>query len=94
MLDSSFEELSVYIMMRSSDQSKYRTLMKGLVSQFSMKNDQYPKPSLMRLMLWENINLIQCIKNALRRQEFAEEEEMEMGMAMMKIRKPTHKFSN
>ena len=30
-------------MMKGSDKAKYGSLMKGLVSQYSMKNDQYPK---------------------------------------------------
>ena len=29
--------------MKGADKAKYGTVMKGLVSQFSMKNDQYPK---------------------------------------------------
>ena len=43
MLTGSFEALSTYVMMHGADYSKYGSLMKGLVSQFSMKNDQYPK---------------------------------------------------
>ena len=43
LLKGSFERLSAYVMMRGSDNSKYGSLMKGLVSQYSMKHDQYPK---------------------------------------------------
>ena len=41
--DNSFEQLSAYVMMRGSDSAKYGSMMKGFVSQFLMKNDQYPK---------------------------------------------------
>jgi len=43
MLTNSFAALSTYVMMQGADSSKYGSLMKGLVSQFSMKNDQYPR---------------------------------------------------
>ena len=43
MLSNLFEHFSTYIMMRGCDHSKYGTLMKGFVSQYSTKNDQYPK---------------------------------------------------
>ena len=43
MLDNVFKMISTYVMMRGADRSKYGSLMKGLVSQFSMKNDQYLK---------------------------------------------------
>jgi hypothetical protein len=32
-----------YLLIRGSDQTKYRSLTKGLVSQYSLGNDQYPK---------------------------------------------------
>ena len=43
MLYDSFEELSAYIVLCGSDKAKYRTLEKGFVNQYSLKNDQYPK---------------------------------------------------
>ena len=38
MLTNSFEHFSTYVMMRGCDHSKYGTLMKGFVSQYS-KNE-------------------------------------------------------
>ena len=32
-----------FVQLRNSDQAKYQSLMKGLISQYSMENDQYPK---------------------------------------------------
>jgi len=32
-----------YLLLRGSDQSKYGTIMKGFVAQYSLGNDQYPK---------------------------------------------------
>ena len=43
MLYDSFEELSAYIVLCGSDKAKYRTLEKGFVNQYLLKNDQYPK---------------------------------------------------
>ena len=43
MLSNSFEHFSTYVMMCGCDHSKYGTLMKGFVSQYSKKNNQYPK---------------------------------------------------
>ena len=37
-LDSSFKQLFTFVMMKGCDQTKYGSLMKGLVSQYSMKN--------------------------------------------------------
>ena len=31
-----------YMMIRNSDQAKYGSLLNGMVSQFSMNNNQYP----------------------------------------------------
>ena len=41
--EGAFEKWMAYLLIRNSDQSKYGTLMNGLVSQFSMENNQYPK---------------------------------------------------
>ncbi|KAL7573431.1 hypothetical protein ACA910_013750 [Epithemia clementina (nom. ined.)] len=41
--DQSFERFMAFMIMRNSDQAKYRSLTNGLVSQYSMENDQYPK---------------------------------------------------
>ena len=43
MLKDSFEAWSALLLLRSSDQAKYGTLMKGFISQYSLGNDQYPK---------------------------------------------------
>ena len=43
MKDQAFGKWMAYLLIRSSDQSKYGSLMTGLVSQFSMENNQYPK---------------------------------------------------
>ena len=43
MLNDSFEELSAYMILRGCDKAKYKSLVKGFVNQFSLKNDQYPK---------------------------------------------------
>ena len=42
MLDDSFEHFSTYILLRGADSAKYGTLMKNLVSQYSLGNNQYP----------------------------------------------------
>ena len=33
----------LFVLLRNSDQAKYQSLMNGLISQYSMENDQYPK---------------------------------------------------
>ena len=43
MKDAAFEQLGAYILIRGADQSKYGSVIKGMTSQFSMGNDQYPK---------------------------------------------------
>ena len=43
MVQDSFEELSAYIVLRGCDKAKYKSLVKGFVNQFSLKNNQYPK---------------------------------------------------
>ena len=43
LLLDSFEELSAYLVLQGCDKSNYRSLEKGFVNQFSLKNDQYPK---------------------------------------------------
>jgi hypothetical protein len=43
MKDGAFGKWMAYLLIRSSDQGKYRSLMNGLVSQFSIENNQYPK---------------------------------------------------
>mgnify|MGYP002176679840 FL=1 len=43
MKDQAFGKWMAYLLIRSSDQGKYGSLMTGLVSQFSMENNQYPK---------------------------------------------------
>ena len=41
--NQSFERYMAFILLRNSDQAKYRSLMNGLISQYSMENDQYPE---------------------------------------------------
>ena len=43
MKDGAFDKWMAYLLIRNSDQSKYGSLVNGLVSQFSMENNQYPK---------------------------------------------------
>jgi hypothetical protein len=38
-----YSKWMAYLLIRGSNQTKYGSLMKGLVSQFSLGNDQYPK---------------------------------------------------
>ena len=38
--DQSFERYMAFVLLRNSDQAKYRSLMNGLISQYSMENDQ------------------------------------------------------
>ena len=41
--DGSFDRFMAYVLLRNSDQNKYGSVMHGLVSQFSMEHDQYPR---------------------------------------------------
>ena len=41
--DGAFDRWMAYLLIRNSDQAKYGSLSNGLVSQFSMQNNQYPK---------------------------------------------------
>ena len=41
MIQDSFEELCAYIVLKGCDKAKYKSLVKGFVNQFSLKNDQY-----------------------------------------------------
>jgi len=41
--DQSFDHYMAYLLMYNSDQAKYRSLLTGLRSQYSLENDQYPK---------------------------------------------------
>jgi hypothetical protein len=43
MKDGAFNRWMAYLLIRNSDQAKYGSLSNGLVSQFSMQNNQYPK---------------------------------------------------
>ena len=43
MKDGAFNKWMAYLLIRNSDQAKYGTVMKRLVLQFSMQNNQYPK---------------------------------------------------
>ena len=40
---SCFNEWMAYLLLTNSEQTKYASLTNGLVSQYSMKNNQYPK---------------------------------------------------
>ena len=39
----SFERFMAYLLIKNSDQNKYGSLVTGLVSQYSMDHDQYPR---------------------------------------------------
>jgi hypothetical protein len=41
--EGAFDRWMAYLLIRNSDQAKYGSLSNGLVSQFSMQNNQYPK---------------------------------------------------
>jgi hypothetical protein len=43
MLKGSYAQWTAYMLMRNSDQGKYRSLMTSLTTQFSMGTNQYPK---------------------------------------------------
>ncbi len=43
MKDGAFDKWMAYLLIRNSDQAKYGSMMNGLVSQFSLQNNQYPK---------------------------------------------------
>ena len=43
MKKSAFERWTAHLPIRNSDQAKYGSLMSGLISQYSMDHDQYPK---------------------------------------------------
>jgi hypothetical protein len=43
LLQDSFEELSAYIVLKGCDKAKYKSLVRGFINQYSLKNDQYPK---------------------------------------------------
>ena len=43
MKDGAFDRWIAYLLINNSRQAKYGSLSNGLVSQFSMKNNQYPK---------------------------------------------------
>ena len=42
-MEQAFERFQAFVLLRKSDQAKYQRLMNGLISQYSMENDQYPK---------------------------------------------------
>jgi hypothetical protein len=43
MKDGAFDRWMAYLLIHNTDQAKYGSLSNGLVSQFSMQNNQYPK---------------------------------------------------
>jgi hypothetical protein len=43
MKDEAFDRWMAYLLIRNSNQAKYGSLSNGLVSQFSIQNNQYPK---------------------------------------------------
>jgi hypothetical protein len=43
MKDGAFDRWMAYLLIRNSDQAKYGSLLNGLVSQFSIQHNQYPK---------------------------------------------------
>jgi hypothetical protein len=52
MKDGAFGKWMAYLLVSSSDQGKYGSLMNGLVSQFSMENNQYPKTIRAELQIY------------------------------------------
>jgi len=40
--DQSFADYMAYLLLYKSDQARYRSLLTGLRSQYSLENDQYP----------------------------------------------------
>jgi hypothetical protein len=43
MKDGALDKWMAYLLLRNSDQGKYGSMLNGLVSQFSMQNNQYPR---------------------------------------------------
>jgi len=43
MKEAAFNAWMAYLLIRGSNQSKYGSIIKGFISQFSLGNDQYPK---------------------------------------------------
>ena len=43
MKEEAFNAWMAYLLIKGSDQSKYGSIIKGFISQFSLGNDQYPK---------------------------------------------------
>ena len=43
MKDDAYEQWCAFLLIQNSNQSKYGSLVKGLISQYSMGNDQHPK---------------------------------------------------
>ena len=43
LLHDLFEELCAYIQLKGCDKTTYKSLVKGFVNQYSLKNNQYPK---------------------------------------------------
>ena len=41
--EQGFERFMAFVLLRNSDQAKHQSLMNGLISQYSMENDQYTK---------------------------------------------------
>ena len=54
--EQAFERFMAFVLLRNSDQAKYQSLMNGLISQYSMENDQYPKQSQQQQISWQIID--------------------------------------
>ena len=53
-----FDRWMAYLLIRNSDQAKYGSLSNGLMSQFSMQNNQYPKTCTTATYILSNHRLI------------------------------------
>jgi hypothetical protein len=56
MKNGAFDKWMAYLLIRNSGQSKYGSLLNGLVSQFSMDNNQYPKNNMIVREIKETSN--------------------------------------
>jgi hypothetical protein len=54
MRDGAFDKWMAYLLIRNSDQSKYGSILNGLVSQFSIDNNQYPKNIMIATYILSN----------------------------------------
>ena len=85
--EQGFERFMVFVLLRNSDQAKYQNLMNGLISQYSMENDQYPKTVITATDMLANHRHDNSI-NKSRRDKTKKENKMKMMMEVLQQMKP------